>query len=288
MGGPSGLTITGRLLGILRNADYGIYFSDGCTGPLRNYSYTLLPCSRVCGTYSVTITINNSNAAIGATGGTTIGNGPTLNVGNNELNFLDTTRQGRLSLMGHILSNSCDVRREVLLGTAIDRGNVLHRRERYLGSTIISENSFTELVSISVYSSNERVLAIHTSNVVISAPANSATCSLTTNNPVLDPSLGYFIIASVYPRSLVSEDLIMGSGGALSVAIVDSIRGGTVLAYSNRGPVIIGNGSGVSVSLSPCVTQLVGVGPSGFCRAIGGGVVREKTWVRGGAAYGGA
>lgn len=246
---------------------------DRCFGKVR------VRCSggvaRLFRCYSVTVAMNNSKAVVRTTGCTTGTSGRLVNIGINELNFTTSIRPRRCRRLRQLVANSCAARREVLLSIRIV-GRSNSGRCLTIGSTIITENRLSGAVSLRLALSNSRVSGCETSNLLFTAPANSATCSLSTNKPVLTPGVRYVLVAPIYPRSLFSHSMLFDKRSRLSIRIGVPRRYYYILAVSNRGGIPILTASEIMVHGSSLGLGLTLLRGHGFCGLLGRGLGRES------------
>ncbi len=226
-----------------------------------------LPRSRLCGTSSFVVAVNNSNAVVHCSGHTTLSGGTILKVGTNHVNCLTSVRRGRLNLVAGLVGNSCGVRGEVVLGIRFCRGSGMVNRCSTLGSTIVADNFVSEVVSVSI-TIRGSTIGCHTSNLVVSAPANSATCSVSTNKPVVSPTARGVYVAPVYSRSLSTGPVLVDTSAALALGSFSGGHARVCLAISNEGITGVGPCDRVGVAGSGSFIRLVQLDSHSFCGAV--------------------
>lgn len=189
---------------------------------------------RSCGfSMSCIVSVNNSNAFLGTTDHIKTGKAPVLNIGVNQLKFLTSILPNRVSsTLSDLCTNRYEVRRRtvVRIGT---RNNVLTNCPFTLGSVTILGHSSTSVVSVHARISNRFLIACRTSNLVIAAPANSATCGLSGNKPVVVPRDNDLYLAPITPRDLGVHPVMVGSATRVILSIRDQDRG-CLITVSNE------------------------------------------------------
>lgn len=120
----------------------------------------------------------------------------------------------------------------------------------------------------------------HNSNIVITAPANSATCSLTTNKPVLSSRAGNVIIAPVYPRDLADPTVIFTRRHGVGVYIKRIVSGRIFLDYSNTTRCPLDTNSATRVHLSSRVMRLIAFDETSRFRTVSRGLHDQEWWRR--------
>lgn len=276
------LSIASSMYGCLRGCGTRCCFRARATrGVYRGVGTINLPRTRLLSLYSIIVTVNNSNSLVRTTHGTIGCGGPVLNIGTNGLTFVTNVRGGRLRLLGGLVRNGCAVSGQVVLSIAIGGNSYRGALSYYLGSMMVTENRRVGLIGLGIRYSKRRVGSCCTSNVVVSAPANSATCSLSTNNPIMSPGVRDVLLAPVYARSLFTESLVFNGSSILSIGVPRGASSGVEVSYSNSSSMRLEPKSYMEMNGSGCCTSFVEVGGRSFVSILGDGLTREETWIRG-------
>lgn len=178
--------------------------------------------------------INNSNGVLNTTHALTHCSVGIVKVGHNGLNFLASlSPSGTRRRLTSILRNRCVDRGHFLLRTRIYRRSYRGHVDATVGRIILRPNGITRVVRFRICVSRVFTFSRQSSKLVVSAPANSATCSLSTNNPVLAPSLSTVALIPVFPRALSTQPLIVGDDDAVHLHF-SRHHGSLRVDYSDR------------------------------------------------------
>lgn len=160
---------------------------------------------------SVIVDVNNSNAFLGTTHHMNGGKVPVLNVGAKQLKFLTSMSPRRVRrAVRRICRGRCAIRRQDMLRLLYSSGR-LRGSPCTLGRVTVLGQSDSSVVDVHATVGKTRLAACRTSNLVVTAPANSATCSLDMNNPVVIPRSGAVTVAPITPRDLGMEPVMVYS-----------------------------------------------------------------------------
>lgn len=160
---------------------------------------------------SVIVDVNNSNAFLGTTDHMKGGGVPVLNVGANQLNFLTSVSPRRVRrAFSRVCGGRCGIRRHDMLRLEYSSRHLV-RSPCTLGRVTMLGQSDSSVVDVRTTVGNTPLAACRTSNLIVSAPANSATCSLDINNPIVIPRDGAVTVAPITPRDLGIHPVIVYS-----------------------------------------------------------------------------
>lgn len=160
---------------------------------------------------SVIVDVNKSKAFLGTTDEINSGGVPVLKVGAKHLKFLTSVSPTRVrGAFGRVRAKRCDIRRHDMLRLVYSSG-----RLRYspctLGRVTVLGHSDSSVVDVQATVGKTFLAACRTSKLVVSAPANSATCSLDMKKPVVMPRSGAVTVAPMTPRDLGMHPVIVYS-----------------------------------------------------------------------------
>lgn len=160
---------------------------------------------------SVMVDVKNSKAFLGTTHHMKGGKVPVLKVGAKHLKFLTSVSPRRVRrAFSRVRSKECDIRRQDMLRLVYSSGR-LRSTPCTLGRVTILGQSDSSVVDVQATVGNTCLGACRTSKLIVTAPANSATCSLDMNNPVVIPRSGAIIVAPMTPRDLGIHPVIVQS-----------------------------------------------------------------------------
>ncbi len=248
-----------------------LYFSEGFVSRVRSSPFVRDKVTAFSSSVrnSVTVSLNNSNALLGATGHVNQHVVPVLNVGLKQLNFLASIRRARLpSLAQRVLGRGCAIRRHAILGTCGRRSGAYRCT---VGRISILGRSLSSVVSVSTCLGGRRLGACRTSKLIMSAPANSATCSLDIKNPVVVPRGGGLVVTPMTSRSLGTHPLVMPSAYRVHLRVGSHDR--SCLTTVSNHDVVVGRGGPLMVAGTSCGTHAVHVRKRSFLGALGAGLV---------------
>ncbi len=219
---------------------------------------------------SVTVDLNNSNAFLGTTHYMNGANVPVMNVGANQLKFLTSMSTSRVRRFFTLLRRKhCMVHRHDLLQLAADGAPA--RPVCTLGRVTMSGRSDSSVLTVRATISNRHLAACVTSNLLVTAPANSATCSLDTNNPVVCPRTSIFMLATMSPRDLGIHPVIVTSSGAVGLRVRD--HDNDFLITTSNVDRDLPRSAALAVRGTSCAIHIIGRRNDAFFRALRGGVL---------------
>lgn len=210
-----GSTRMARLLRVLQHGRTRVYVRHRFCRFLHLRAGTSLAGLRVFGNRSfatsVTLDMKKSNAFLGATDLINGGRVPVLNVGAKQLNFLTSVSPSRVRrAFSRVCRKVCLTRPQQMLGLAY--GNrMLGNCPCKLGRVTVLGQSDSSVVAVHTCVGKRLLGICRTSKLVITAPANSANCSLDMNNPVLMPRDNAVDLAPMTPRDLGIHPVIVHS-----------------------------------------------------------------------------
>ncbi len=132
-------------------------------------------------------------------------------------------------------------------------------------------HSATSVVGIRIRVSRSTVTICHTSKLVVTAPANDATCGLSGNNPVVTPSTRALYLATMTPRDLAFHPVIITSDTIFALSIADH-DGDFLLTVSNHDRALSRN-IAVAIQGTPYTIAVIGLPRGGCFSALHRGVV---------------
>lgn len=160
---------------------------------------------------SVVLDVKNSNAFLGTTDHIKSHGVPVLNVGAKQLNFLTSISPRRVrSAFGSVCGKGCQVRSHDMLRMSYGRRR-LGNCPFNLGRVTMLGHSDSSVVSVRATVGKTCLAACRTSKLIVTAPANSATCSLDVKKPIVIPRDGAVTVAPMTPRDLGMHPVIVGS-----------------------------------------------------------------------------
>ncbi len=177
--------------------------------------------------------------------------------------------------LSRLVGSECAARQHVVLRKEIFEKGACVKRDVTLGSVIVTQGRNLGILRVSGCIGNSCLGACQTSNIVLSAPAKSANCDLSTNNPVMSPGTGLFIVAPLTPRSLGGEDIVLPSRSAVSIRLKPNQRireRRTVICFSKSTGLPLVAKSQIRVSQTILSAMFVGVRGDDFLRILDHGV----------------
>lgn len=137
-----------------------------------------------------------------------------------------------------------------------------------LNDVVLSARSAATTISLDVYYEMQLLCKLKGDGLIICTPTGSTAYSASAGGPILDPSLGAFLLTPINSFSLSSRPIVLNQEGVVSVSISESRADGINLRMDGSRPVELSVGDTVLIRKLDEKVKLVNCTAQNFYAAL--------------------
>ena len=135
---------------------------------------------------------------------------PVLPIHLGGLGFLSSVNQNQLyAILEEALEGRNRISERTMLEAVVLRGEEERARYRALNDAVLNKGAMSRIVDLDLAVNGEFVSSYKSDGLIVSTPTGSTAYSLAAGGPIVQPTVGAFIITPICPHTLTNRPLVI-------------------------------------------------------------------------------
>jgi NAD+ kinase len=153
---------------------------------------------------------------------------PLLPIHLGGLGFLSSVNQNELFLiLEEVLAGQNRISERTMLEATVLRGDTERARYRALNDAVLNKGVLARIVDLDLVVNGEFVCSYKADGLIVSTPTGSTAYSLAAGGPIVQPTVGAFIVTPICPHTLTNRPLVIPDSSQVEIVF----RGGDEPIY---------------------------------------------------------
>ncbi len=153
---------------------------------------------------------------------------PVLPIHLGGLGFLSSVNQNELfSILEDALAGRNRISERTMLEAVVLRGDMERAKYRALNDAVLNKGAMSRIVDLDLAVNGEFVCSYKADGLIVSTPTGSTAYSLAAGGPIVQPTVGAFVITPICPHTLTNRPLVIPDTSQVEIVF----RGGDEPIY---------------------------------------------------------
>jgi NAD+ kinase len=153
---------------------------------------------------------------------------PLLPIHLGGLGFLSSVNQNELFLiLEEVFAGRNRISERTMLEATVLRGDTERARYRALNDAVLNKGVLARIVDLDLVVNGEFVCSYKADGLIVSTPTGSTAYSLAAGGPIVQPTVGAFIVTPICPHTLTNRPLVIPDSSQVEIVF----RGGDEPIY---------------------------------------------------------
>ncbi len=145
---------------------------------------------------------------------------PLVGVNHGRLGFMtDIALGGMLESIGQILEGKYSLEARTLLQAEVLRGESTTHREIALNDAVVNKGAIGRLIEFLVHVDGEFAYDLRSDGLIVATPTGSTAYSLSSNGPILQPTVPGFVLVPISPHTLSNRPIVVSDRSRIEITL---------------------------------------------------------------------
>ena len=124
--------------------------------------------------------------------------------------FLSSVNQNELfAILEEVLAGKNRISERTMLEAVVLRGDTERARYRALNDAVLNKGAMSRIVDLDLAVNGEFVCSYKADGLIVSTPTGSTAYSLAAGGPIVQPTVGAFMVTPICPHTLTNRPLVI-------------------------------------------------------------------------------
>ena len=149
---------------------------------------------------------------------------PLVGVNQGRLGFMtDIASSDMLEAMGQILSGRYALEERTMLVAEVSRGKKTALSTLALNDAVVNKGAVGRLIEFLVHIDGEFLYDLRSDGLIVATPTGSTAYALSSNGPILQPSVPGFALVPICPHTLLNRPIMVSDRSVIEITLKRSI-----------------------------------------------------------------
>jgi NAD+ kinase len=149
---------------------------------------------------------------------------PLVGVNQGRLGFMtDIASSKMLEAMGQILSGRYAMEERTMLAAEVSRGKKAMLSTLALNDAVVNKGAVGRLIEFLVHIDGEFLYDLRSDGLIVATPTGSTAYALSSNGPILQPSVSGFALVPICPHTLSNRPIMVSDRSVIEITLKRSI-----------------------------------------------------------------
>jgi NAD+ kinase len=149
---------------------------------------------------------------------------PLIGVNQGRLGFMTDIASGKMiEAMGEVLSGMYTLEERTLLAAEVRRNGTTTLSTLALNDAVVNKGAVGRLIEFLVHIDGEFVYDLRSDGLIVATPTGSTAYSLSSNGPILQPSVSAFSLVPICPHTLSNRPVMVSDRSAIEITLKRAI-----------------------------------------------------------------
>lgn len=164
-----------------------------------------------------------------------------------------------LAAIDRVFAGTVELDRRTTLAVRVLRGGQVVKEAQVLNDAVINKSALARIIDLHTSVQGEYLCVYKADGLIVATPTGSTAYSLSAGGPVVEPSVGVFLLVPICPHTLTQRPLVLPDSAVVRVELRAPDQE-VVLTLDGQDGIALTDGDVIEIAKSPHTVALVRTG----------------------------